>query len=52
MPFLILSGHLCPPRIEGTLFALFMLINNLGATISGFLGVVNDNQRQRIIEKN
>ncbi|KAI7733329.1 hypothetical protein M8C21_021322 [Ambrosia artemisiifolia] len=38
MPFLILSGHLCPPGIEGTLFALFMSINNLGATISGFLG--------------
>ncbi|XP_076931113.1 putative folate-biopterin transporter 4 [Bidens hawaiensis] len=38
MPFLVLSGHLCPPGIEGTLFALFMSINNLGATISGFLG--------------
>lgn len=38
MPFLILSGHLCPPGIEGTLFALFMSINNLGATIGAFLG--------------
>ncbi|KAI4366148.1 hypothetical protein MLD38_022065 [Melastoma candidum] len=38
MPFLILSGQLCPPGIEGTLFALFMSINNLGSTISSFLG--------------
>ncbi|KAK6132890.1 hypothetical protein DH2020_033370 [Rehmannia glutinosa] len=33
MPFLILSGQLCPPGIEGTLFALFMSINNLGSTV-------------------
>lgn len=38
MPFLILSGQLCPPGIEGTLFALFMSINNLGSTVSAFLG--------------
>ncbi|KAH9624703.1 hypothetical protein KSS87_008113 [Heliosperma pusillum] len=38
MPFLILSGQLCPPGIEGTLFALFMSINNLGSTISSFVG--------------
>ncbi|KAJ0962624.1 hypothetical protein J5N97_027746 [Dioscorea zingiberensis] len=38
MPFLILSGQLCPPGIEGTLFALFMSINNLGNTIGSFLG--------------
>lgn len=38
MPFLILSGQLCPPGIEGTLFALFMSINNLGATVSSFVG--------------
>lgn len=38
MPFMILSGNLCPPGIEGTLFALFMSINNLGATISSFVG--------------
>lgn len=38
MPFLILSGRLCPPGIEGTLFALFMSINNLGATIGSFMG--------------
>ncbi|KAI3685789.1 hypothetical protein L6452_35047 [Arctium lappa] len=38
MPFLILSGHLCPPGIEGTLFALFMSINNLGSTIGSFVG--------------
>ncbi|XP_019054557.1 PREDICTED: probable folate-biopterin transporter 4 isoform X2 [Nelumbo nucifera] len=38
MPFLILSGKLCPPGIEGTLFALFMSINNLGTTLGSFLG--------------
>ncbi|KAL6538389.1 hypothetical protein OROGR_012377 [Orobanche gracilis] len=38
MPFLILSGQLCPPGIEGTLFALFMSINNLGSTIGSFIG--------------
>ncbi|KAK8954680.1 putative folate-biopterin transporter 4 [Platanthera zijinensis] len=38
MPFLILSGQLCPPGIEGTLFALFMSINNLGSTVSSFYG--------------
>uniref|UniRef100_A0A0D9UYY8 Major facilitator superfamily (MFS) profile domain-containing protein n=1 Tax=Leersia perrieri TaxID=77586 RepID=A0A0D9UYY8_9ORYZ len=38
MPFLILSGQLCPPGIEGTLFALFMSINNLGSTFGSFLG--------------
>ncbi|MED6111923.1 hypothetical protein PIB30_056791 [Stylosanthes scabra] len=38
MPFLILFGQLCPPGIEGTLFALFMSINNLGATLGSFVG--------------
>ncbi|KAG0499216.1 hypothetical protein HPP92_003907 [Vanilla planifolia] len=38
MPFLILSGQLCPPGIEGTLFALFMSINNLGSTLGSFYG--------------
>ncbi|KAK6132934.1 hypothetical protein DH2020_033318 [Rehmannia glutinosa] len=38
MPFLILSGQLCPPGIEGTLFALFMSINNLGSTVGNFVG--------------
>ncbi|XP_072999565.1 probable folate-biopterin transporter 4 [Typha latifolia] len=38
MPFLILSGQLCPPGIEGTLFALFMSIHNLGSTLGSFLG--------------
>ncbi|XP_040990145.1 probable folate-biopterin transporter 4 [Juglans microcarpa x Juglans regia] len=37
MPFLILSGQLCPPGIEGTLFALFMSINNLGSTLGSFV---------------
>ncbi|KAM3741342.1 hypothetical protein ACB098_08G169400 [Castanea mollissima] len=38
MPFLILSGKLCPPGIEGTLFAFFMSINNLGSTLGSFMG--------------
>ena len=38
MPFLILSGQLCPPGIEGTLFALFMSINNFEATMGSFMG--------------
>ncbi|XP_071708521.1 probable folate-biopterin transporter 4 [Rutidosis leptorrhynchoides] len=38
MPFLILSGQLCPPGIEGTLFALFMSINNFGSTMSSLVG--------------
>lgn len=38
MPFLILSGQLCPPGIEGTLYALFMSINNLGSTAGSFVG--------------
>ncbi|KAL0320786.1 UNVERIFIED_CONTAM: putative folate-biopterin transporter 4 [Sesamum radiatum] len=38
MPFLILSGQLCPPGIEGTLFALFMSINNFGSTLGSFFG--------------
>ncbi|XP_057858415.2 probable folate-biopterin transporter 4 isoform X2 [Cryptomeria japonica] len=40
MPFLVLSGRLCPPGIEGTLFALFMSINNFGGTVSSFFGAV------------
>ena len=38
MPFLVLSGQLCEPGIEGTLFALFMSLNNLGATLSSLFG--------------
>lgn len=38
MPFLVLSGRLCEPGIEGTLFALFMSLNNLGSTLSSFFG--------------
>ncbi|XP_024522735.1 probable folate-biopterin transporter 4 isoform X1 [Selaginella moellendorffii] len=38
MPFLVFSGQICPPGIEGTLFALFMSISNLGGTISSFAG--------------
>ncbi|KAJ6894545.1 hypothetical protein NC652_028343 [Populus alba x Populus x berolinensis] len=38
MPFLILSGQLCPPGIEGTLFSLFMSINDLGSIVGSFVG--------------
>ena len=38
MPFLIMSGQLCPPGIEGTLFALFMSIYNLGSTVGSIVG--------------
>lgn len=38
MPFLILSARLCPPGIEGTLFALFMSAYNFGNTLSGYMG--------------
>ncbi|KAH7277395.1 hypothetical protein KP509_39G048900 [Ceratopteris richardii] len=38
MPFLVLSARLCEPGIEGTLFALFMSMNNLGSTLSSFFG--------------
>lgn len=38
MPFLILSGQLCPPGIEGTLFALFMSINNFGSMVGSIVG--------------
>mgnify|MGYP000577214609 CR=1 FL=1 len=38
MPFLVLSGQLCEPGIEGTLFSLFMSLNNIGATLSSFFG--------------
>ncbi|XP_076901434.1 putative folate-biopterin transporter 4 [Bidens hawaiensis] len=38
MPFLILSGQLCPPGIEGTLFALYMSVNNFGSAMSSFFG--------------
>ncbi|KAK9269584.1 hypothetical protein L1049_001360 [Liquidambar formosana] len=38
MPFLILSAQLCPPGIEGTLFALFMSIDNFGTTVGSLVG--------------
>eukprot|EP00898_Chlorokybus_atmophyticus_P002894 jgi/Chlat1/3605/Chrsp234S03576 len=38
MPFLVLSARLCPPGLEGTLFALFMSISNFGSTLSNYNG--------------
>ncbi|EFJ35600.1 hypothetical protein SELMODRAFT_405109 [Selaginella moellendorffii] len=40
MPFLVFSGQICPPGIEGTLFALFMSISNLGEFGNLSLGIV------------
>ena len=49
MPFLIYSAKLCPPGLEGTLFALFMSINNFsyscaswsGAALQTWLGITS-----------
>jgi hypothetical protein len=38
MPILALAASLCPPGIEGTLFASIMSIFNAAGTISGELG--------------
>ena len=51
MPTLVLAGTLCPPGIEGTLFATLMSIYNaagtlaseLGAVLTSFLGVTEKN---------
>ncbi|CAM9497211.1 unnamed protein product [Ectocarpus sp. 13 AM-2016] len=38
MPTLVLSARLCPPGVEGTLFALLMSIFNGGAIVGSELG--------------
>ena len=51
MPTLVLAGTLCPPGIEGTLFATLMSIYNaagtlaseLGAVLTSYLGVTEKN---------
>lgn len=40
MPILILVCHLCPKNVEGTLYALFMGIMNLGYFIAGQMSAV------------
>lgn len=40
MPTLVLAARLCPPGVEGTLFALLMSIYNGGAVVGSELGAV------------
>eukprot|EP00419_Tripos_fusus_P067059 CAMPEP_0172908944 /NCGR_PEP_ID=MMETSP1075-20121228/181707_1 /TAXON_ID=2916 /ORGANISM="Ceratium fusus, Strain PA161109" /LENGTH=204 /DNA_ID=CAMNT_0013766805 /DNA_START=1 /DNA_END=615 /DNA_ORIENTATION=+ len=51
IPMLVLASRLCPKKVEGTTFALFLSIHNLGVWMSGVnswaltqaLGVSRDN---------
>ncbi len=38
MPILVLAAKICPPGVEGMLFATIMSINNLSGGIGSFLG--------------
>ena len=38
MPVLVLCARLCPPGVEGSLFAVLMSINNLSSDVSRLLG--------------
>eukprot|EP00743_Colponemidia_sp_Colp-15_P010209 GILK01011217.1.p1 GENE.GILK01011217.1~~GILK01011217.1.p1 ORF type:complete len:564 (-),score=78.52 GILK01011217.1:186-1877(-) len=38
VPLLVLAANLCPPGIEGTLFALLMALNNLAWIVSSYSG--------------
>jgi hypothetical protein len=40
MPVLIISAKLCPKGIEGTLFALFMSLQNFSHTVSSWSGAI------------
>lgn len=40
MPTLVLAARLCPPGVEGTLFALLMSIFNGGAIVGSELGAL------------
>jgi len=40
MPFFILAAKLCPPGVEGTLFAMLMGLSNFGSDMGGYLGTV------------
>ena len=43
MPTLVLAAKLCPPGVEGTLFATLMSIFNLSSTVSSELGAALTN---------
>ncbi|MCO5557668.1 hypothetical protein L7F22_011237 [Adiantum nelumboides] len=38
IPFLVLSARLCPPGVEGTVFAFLMSVSNFGATCASWNG--------------
>ncbi|MCO5558709.1 hypothetical protein L7F22_012295 [Adiantum nelumboides] len=38
IPFMVLSARLCPPGIEGTVFAFLMSVSNFGATCASWNG--------------
>lgn len=40
MPILVLASRLCPPGLEGTLYALIMSINNLGSIVGTQIGAL------------
>ena len=40
MPFMVLSARLCPPGIEGTVFAFLMSLSNFGATCASWAGAL------------
>lgn len=40
LPLLVLASRICPPGVEGTLYALIMSVSNLGSTISNELSAV------------
>lgn len=40
IPFMVLSARLCPPGIEGTVFAFLMSLSNFGATCASWLGAL------------
>ena len=38
MPFFIFAAKLCPPTVEGSMYALFMGLSNFGAGAGQYLG--------------
>ncbi|KAH7307156.1 hypothetical protein KP509_22G048500 [Ceratopteris richardii] len=38
IPFMVLSARLCPPGVEGTVFAFLMSVSNFGATCASWNG--------------
>lgn len=40
IPFMVLSARLCPPGIEGTVFAFLMSVSNFGWTCAQWMGAL------------